>query len=123
MQISDAESRVMHVLWLQAPLSAEDVIERLQPETGWHEKTIKTLLNRLLRKGALAASRDGRRYLYRPALAREAYRAAESRSFVERVFDGRLSSLLAHFGEHEALGEAEIAELRALLERLEQKER
>jgi BlaI family transcriptional regulator, penicillinase repressor len=123
MQISDAESKVMHELWREAPLAADEVIARLQPHTGWHEKTIRTLLNRLLGKGALAADRDGRRYLYRPLIARDDYRQTESRSFVQRVFDGRLSAMLAHFGEHEQLGEAEIAELRAMLDRIEREDR
>jgi BlaI family penicillinase repressor len=120
MQISDAEAKVMHELWREAPLAADEVIARLQPQTGWHEKTIRTLLNRLLGKGALAASRDGRRYLYRPLIEQDDYRQTEARSFVQRVFDGRLSALLAHFGEHEKLSDAEIAELRAMLDRLEQ---
>lgn len=123
MQISDAESRVMHELWEQAPLSSEEVVHRLQPQTGWHEKTVRTLLNRLLRKGAVVARRDGRRYLYSPKLAREAYRRQEARSFVQRVFDGRLSAMLAHFGENETLSDADVAELRAMLDRIESGER
>lgn len=119
--ISSAESQVMDVLWEASPRSAEEVVLQLQPQTQWHEKTIKTLLNRLLRKGAIRASRDGRRYLYSACLTREAYQRDESRSFVERVFGGKVTPLLAQFSRHEELSDEDIAELRALLDALESK--
>ena len=64
MQISEAESQVMEVLWQRHPQAADEVISALSARTDWAEPTIKTLLNRLLRKGAIQADRDGRRYLY-----------------------------------------------------------
>ena len=70
--ISEAESRVMDVLWQQAPRTSEDIVAALLP-TGWHEKTIRTLLNRLLGKGAVSAQKEGRRYLYSPLLRRETW--------------------------------------------------
>ncbi len=119
--ISAAESQVMDVLWEASPRSAEEVVAQLQPQTQWHEKTIKTLLNRLLRKGAIRASRDGRRYLYSACLTRDAYQRDESRSFVERVFGGKVTPLLAQFSRQETLSDEDIAELRALLDELEDK--
>ena len=71
MQISEAESVVMDVLWQRSPLAAEEVVAALAPHQDWQEATVKTLLNRLLNKGAIAADKDGRRYLYRPLLRRE----------------------------------------------------
>jgi predicted transcriptional regulator len=65
-RISDAEHAVMEVLWDEAPLGAADVAERVDPERGWSAKTVKTLLSRLLAKGALIHEEEGRRYLYRP---------------------------------------------------------
>jgi predicted transcriptional regulator len=72
MSISDAESQVMQVLWERHPLSADEVVAALAESTDWQEATVKTLLNRLFKKGAIAAQRDGRRYLYRPVLRRAA---------------------------------------------------
>ena len=70
MQISEAESVVMDVLWRRHPLGAEDVVLALADRQDWQEATIKTLLNRLLNKGAISAAKDGRRYLYSPLLRR-----------------------------------------------------
>lgn len=120
--ISEAESRVMTVLWEQAPQSSEDIVARLADPTGWHEKTIKTLLSRLLGKGAISATKDGRRYLYSPCLRREDWQQLESRSLLDRVFGGKVAPLLAHFSEHEAFSAKDIAELRKLLDAIESKE-
>ncbi|HZQ61750.1 MAG TPA: BlaI/MecI/CopY family transcriptional regulator [Casimicrobiaceae bacterium] len=115
MAISEAESVVMDVLWRKHPLSAEDVVAALAGSTDWQEPTVKTLLNRLLKKKAVAAERDGRRYLYRPLLAREDYVHAESKSLLDRLFDGRLAPLVAHFSEREKLSRKDIAELKRLI--------
>ena len=121
--ISEAESRVMEPLWQQAPRTSEEIVAALLQPTGWHEKTIRTLLNRLLGKGAVAAERDGRRYLYSPTLTRGQWQSQESRSLLDRVFGGRLSPLLVHFSAHEKLGAKDIAELRKLLDAIEKKDR
>lgn len=119
--ISEAESRVMEVLWRQSPQGSEDIAGALQGDTGWHENTVRTLLNRLVRKGAACAERDGRRYLYSPVLTREAWQAQESRSLLDRVFGGRVAPLLVHFSRNEKLGAKDIAELRKLVDELEKK--
>ena len=116
MQISEAESVVMDVLWRRHPLGAEDVVAELADSRHWQEATIKTLLNRLLNKGAIAAEREGRRYLYSPLLEREAWVLEESRGLLDRLFDGRVAPLVAHFSEHRKLSRKDIAELRKLLE-------
>ena len=121
--ISDAESRVMEVLWQQAPQTSEDIVASLLQPTGWHEKTIKTLLNRLLGKGAVSALKDGRRYLYSPLLQREEWQRLESRSLLDRVFGGKVAPLLAHFSQHEKLSTKDVAELRKLIEAIEKKAR
>ncbi|HET7268608.1 MAG TPA: BlaI/MecI/CopY family transcriptional regulator [Oleiagrimonas sp.] len=118
-RISEAESRVMQVLWQHAPLDAEAIIRALAEHNDWHEKTVKTLLNRLLRKGAIHAERDGRRYLYSPLLERDDWQAEESRNLLERAFDGRLAPMLAHFTRHEKLDEQDLRELRRLVEAIE----
>ena len=115
MSISDAESLVMDVLWNDDPLSAEEVVAALAKTTDWQEPTIKTLLNRLLNKGAIAAERDGRRYLYRPLLSRADYVHSESKSLLDRLFDGRVAPLVAHFSERRKLSKKDIAELKRLI--------
>jgi predicted transcriptional regulator len=119
MQISEAESIVMDVLWRQQPLAAEDVVAALAESQQWQEATIKTLLNRLLKKGAIKASKDGRRYLYTPVLQRQAWMLGESQGLLERLFDGRVAPLVAHFSEHRKLSRKDIADLRKLLEELD----
>ena len=119
--ISDAESRVMEVLWQHAPQSAEEVVAALCIPGGWHEKTVKTLLNRLLHKGALRAEKDGRRYLYSPLLQRADWQQNESRSLLDRVFGGKLTPLLTHFSEHEKLSAKDVTELRKLLDAIDHK--
>ena len=119
MAISDAESLVMEVLWEKNPATSDDVVAELSKTTDWQEPTIKTLLNRLLKKRAIAAERDGRRYLYRPLLKREDYIDAASTTLLDRLFGGRVAPLVAHFSEHHKLGKKDIAELRRLIEELD----
>jgi predicted transcriptional regulator len=118
MQISEAESVVMEVLWRTQPLAAEDVVAALGDAQQWQEATIKTLLNRLLNKGAIAATKDGRRYLYSPVLQREDWVLGESQGLLKRLFDGRVAPLVAHFSEHRKLSKTDIADLRKLIEEL-----
>lgn len=115
MAISEAESAVMQVLWNAHPLSAEDIVAALGDERQWQEATVKTLLNRLLNKGAIAAQKDGRRYLYSPLLQRDDYVHAQSKDLLDRLFGGRLAPLVAHFSAHEKLSRKDIAELKRLI--------
>ena len=118
-RISEAEAVVMEALWESHPLSAEDVVARLGGRNGWAEATVKTLLNRLLNKGAISAMKEGRRYLYAPRVQRDAWLLEESSSLLERLFDGRVAPLVAHFSQHRKLSRDDVAELRRLLEELD----
>ncbi len=117
--ISEAESVVMEVLWQRHPLAAEEVVAALAGRQDWQEPTIKTLLNRLLGKGALRAEREGRRYLYSPVLEREAWLSRQSESLLTRLFDGRVAPLVAHFSRQRKLSAQDIAELKQLIEGLD----
>ena len=121
--ISDAEATVMEVLWRSHPRSAEEVIAALADSTGWAEPTIKTLLNRLLNKGAISAEKDGRRYLYTPVLRREAWVQQQSEGLLARLFGGRVAPLVAHFSERGQLSAADIAELKRLVSELDDGEK
>jgi len=117
-QISESEAAVMDVLWGGHPLGADEVVAALAGR-GWAEPTIKTLLNRLLTKGAISASRDGRRYLYSPVLQRQAWVAEQSSGLLDKLFDGRVAPLVAHFSQRGELSAQDIAELKALIEGLD----
>jgi predicted transcriptional regulator len=113
----------MDALWQHSPQTSEQIVATLQAGSDWHEKTIRTLLGRLLGKGAVSAEKDGRRYLYSPVLTREQWQSQESRSLLDRVFGGRMAPLLVHFSRHEQLNAKDIAELRKLLDAVEKKAR
>ncbi|KHL57140.1 BlaI/MecI/CopY family transcriptional regulator [Xanthomonas cannabis] len=118
MAISDAEAVVMQVLWERAPRTAEEVVAALA-STDWAEPTIKTLLNRLLTKGAIAAQKDGRKYRYTPVLQREHWVQQQSEGLLQRLFGGRVAPLVVHFSERGKLSTSDIAELRRLLKELD----
>ena len=117
-RIGDAELAVMEVLWAEAPLTAAEVAERVPRERGWSIRTVKTMLSRLSAKGVLAHEEEGRRYLYRPTVARADYVAQESRRLLDRMFGGRLTPLVAHLAERDRLSAADIEEIEALLREL-----
>jgi BlaI family transcriptional regulator, penicillinase repressor len=117
--ISEAESVVMEVLWRHSPIATEDVMAALQPQAKWQESTVKTLLNRLLKKGAISARKDGRRYLYSPILMRKQWLSHESAGFLNRLFDGRVAPLVAHFSQQRKLAKNDIADLKRLIQELD----
>lgn len=116
MNISDAEAQVMEVLWRSSPLGTEDIAAALKDSQAWQLATIKTLLNRLLNKGAIGAEKDGRRYLYAPVLAREDWLAEQSTGLVDRLFGGHLAPLVAHFSTQRRLSPADLAALKQVIE-------
>lgn len=117
--ISESESLVMDILWTRAPQTADEIVAALSASTDWQESTIKTFLNRLLKKGVLRAEYEGRRYLYFPVLQRADWVDAQSRSVLDRLFGGRVAPLVAHFSERQALSRDDIAELRKLIDGLD----
>jgi len=114
-QISDAESAVMEILWGRSPLTAEEVVAALDKSQDWQEATIKTLLNRLLNKNAIRAEKDGRRYLYSPLLERADWVQTQSEGLLDRLFGGRVAPLVAHFSERRKLSRKDVAELKRLI--------
>ena len=123
MKISGAESVVMEALWKREPpnssMTAEEIGAEVAEGQGWSEATVKTLINRLLKKKALGATRDGRRFLYRPLVARAAYVQAESQGLLDRLFDGRLAPLVSHLSQSRTLSAQDIADLKRLIEEMD----
>ena len=122
-QVSDAEWEVMNVLWERSPLTGSEVADEICGRMHWQPKTVKTLLGRLVKKGALRYREEGNRYLYTPAVPRERYVAAASRSFVDRVFGGKATPALVHMVETLELSDDDLRELRTIIERRESGEK
>lgn len=118
MKVSAAESVVMEVLWRRGELTSEAIMAEVMGPQGWTEGTVKVLISRLVKKKALAVRAEGRRYHYSPLLTREAYVGAESQGLLDRLFDGRLAPLVMHFSQGDKLSDEDIAELKALVERI-----
>jgi BlaI family transcriptional regulator, penicillinase repressor len=117
--ISEAESVVLAVLWRSSPLATEAIIAALADEQNWQESTIKTLLSRLVKKGAVRAEKEGRRYLYSPLLTREEWLSSESEGLLNRLFGGRVAPLVAHFSKQRKLSKRDLADLKRLIQELD----
>ena len=117
-RISDAEHAVMEALWNESPLTAADVCDKVCAARDWSMPTVKTLLSRLVTKGAVETEADGRRFLYSPTIGRADYVGHESRRLVDRLFGGRPASLFAQLAESEALSDDDLVEIERLLKEL-----
>ena len=113
--ISESEWKVMKVLWAKSPQPAFDIINELAQTEDWHPSTIKTLLSRLHKKGALSVKKYKNLYLYEPAVSEAECVQTESESFLQRFFGGSLKPLLAHFVERQRLSSGELEDLKKLL--------
>jgi predicted transcriptional regulator len=120
MKISEAESKVLEVFWrAKGPLSADDVVAAMDNDRDWSAGTIRTFLTRLVKKKALRATPDGRRYLYRPLIRREDYVHEQSRNLIDRLFGGKVAPFITQFSARQQLSRREIEELKRLIERLD----
>ena len=117
-RISDAELQLLQLLWDESPLGATDLAERLPAGRSWSLTTVKTLLSRLLAKGAVTAEPQGRRFQYRPAVDRETVAARQADRLVDRLFGGRVSPLVAQLAEQRQLDPKDLDELEALIRSL-----
>ncbi|MBL9168510.1 MAG: BlaI/MecI/CopY family transcriptional regulator [Verrucomicrobiales bacterium] len=116
-RISETEWEVMKVVWQKSPRSAGEILDELRrDDPSWHPKTAKTLIARLVQKGALGFRKDGRAYFYHPLVDERTCSSVESESFLSRVFGGSLKPLLVHMVEEKKLSASDIKELRKLLD-------
>ncbi len=119
MQISEAESVIMEVLWRSKEATADDIIAEIATPQNWKPATIKTLLNRLLKKGSITARKDGRRFIYTASTQRSEYITERSKGLIDRFFGGRIAPFVSQLSEQEPLTQKDIGELKKLIERLE----
>jgi BlaI family penicillinase repressor len=116
-RISETEWEIMRIVWKRQPVTSAEVIDRLQTEDPtWSAVTAKTLLNRLVRKEALSYESIGRIYHYSAKVSEAECVSAATRSFLDRVFGGSLTGLMAHYVEGRKLSKAQMGELRRILE-------
>lgn len=115
-KISESEWEVMKVLWQKAPLTASEITSSLQPTTEWKSKTVRTLLDRLTKKEVIGVHRDQRVYTFYPLFSQKECQKAKTSSFVKRVYDGTLKTMLVQFIQDEDLSDADIKELRSILD-------
>lgn len=115
MQLSEAEWRVMNVVWERHPVTVRDVLETLQGETGWAYSTVKTLLARLAGKRAVRVRKRANASVYEPRLSRDEARRSAVRTLLDRAFDGASGSLVHHLLDHHELSRKERAKIAALV--------
>lgn len=114
-QISEAEYEVMRIIWKYAPISTNEIIEKLAPTTSWNPKTIQTLIKRLVNKQAITYEKQSRVFVYTPLVKENEYISQESTSFLKKYYNGTISSMLSAYLENDQLSDAEIDDLRTLL--------
>lgn len=114
-QISEAEFEVMKVIWKHAPISTNEITEKLTQTTKWSPKTIQTLIKRLVTKGALSYEKQSRVFVYTPLIEEKKYIGQESHSFLKKYYDGDITAMLSAYIEDAKLSESEIDTLRSLL--------
>ena len=114
-QISEAEFEVMKVIWKYAPISTNEITDKLTKTTKWSPKTIQTLIKRLVTKGALSYEKQSRVFVYTPLIEEKEYVGWESHSFLERYYDGDITAMLSAYIEDDKLSESEIDTLHSLL--------
>lgn len=119
-KVSETELEVMNVLWQQSPLAANDIIEQLNKNGDWHEKTVKTLLNRLVKKQAVGFEKQQRKYFYFPLIEQLLYQEQEGQSLIKRLFSGNLSPLVSGFAKNNKLKKNDIDELKKIIADWEQ---
>lgn len=114
-QISEAEFEVMKIVWKYAPISTNEITEKLLQTTNWRPKTIQTLIKRLVTKGVLTYEKQSRVFVYTPVVKESEYIRQKSNSFLERYYNGDITAMLSAYLENDRLSESEIATLRSLL--------
>lgn len=109
----------MAALWEEGPLTADELVRKVGQPQDWGEATVKTLINRLMKKKALVSEKSEGRTRYRPLVSREAYVTSESQGLLDRLFSGQVAPLVAHFAEHRALSPEDVARLKRLIAELD----
>lgn len=115
MKISESELEIMKPLWEKSPQTAAELLNTVQQEFNWEATTVRTMLQRLVEKGAVRQSGQKRSYTYSPIVSADEYRGATLRQIVEKMFNSSPAEMLCFFARQEKLSDSEIAELEDIL--------
>lgn len=120
-KISEAEYEVMKVIWENFPISTNEIIEKFENKSEWSPKTIQTLISRLVKKGIITYKKQSRVYIYTPLISENEYINQESKSFLDKFYDGTINSMVLNFIEEDALSDEDIDELKKILDKSKKK--
>lgn len=114
-KISDSEWEVMKVIWSKNEVTSNEIIEELKEKKIWKNTTIKSLINRLLKKEAIGFKKDGKEYIYYPLVSEKECIREESKSFLQKVFNGSINEMMLNLVNNKELSESEIKKLKEIL--------
>ena len=120
-ELTGSEWSVLECLWEQSPQTAVQLARALAQRVGWAKSTTMTMLARMEKKGLIGYETQGRTKLYCPKVDRADAAAAQTRSFLGRVYRGSVSALMSALTAREELSRAEIDELYAILRQAEER--
>ena len=120
-KISEAEYEVMKVIWKNFPVSTNEIIEKFENKSEWSPKTIQTLISRLVKKGIITYEKQSRVYIYTPLISENEYINQESKSFLDKFYNGTINSMVLNFIEEDALSDEDIDELKKILDKSKKK--
>ncbi|MBW9146469.1 BlaI/MecI/CopY family transcriptional regulator [Clostridium sp. CM027] len=121
-KISNAEWEIMKIIWINSEISSINIIQELKDKSDWKPATVKSLINRLLNKNAIGFTKLGYEYLYFPLISEDECKKSESHSFINRVFNGSIKSMLLTFAQSEEISETDIDELKNILNQSSKRE-
>jgi len=114
--VTSSEYEIMKILWREgAPMSLGEILKNLS-EREWSRNTVGTMLTRLCEKGVVAYEKKGKANLYYAVLEEKDYSISETKSFLSRLYDGSVWSMLAALYENKEFSEEDIAELKKLID-------
>lgn len=117
--IADTEWKVMEVLWTEDALTIGDIRERLN-DTGWSDSTIKTLVRRLVQKGAIAADDSLGQFRYSAVAREKECRFKETKNLIDRVYHGSVKMLMANLVSDSKLTDEDVGKLMEIIDKMEE---
>lgn len=119
-RITDSEWLVMKVLWNVGPMASSEILSELQPNVSWCVNTVISLLNRLIKKGAVEVCENKPVKKYRALVHEKNCMLVESKKFLDKLYGGSLSMMVSRFVEEDELNDKEISELINILNKKRQ---
>lgn len=114
-QISEAEFEIMKVIWDNSPINTKEIVDIVTKSSNWNMRTIHTLIARLEKKGAIKHKKDGRIYIFFPIVKKEDYINSESKSFLDKFYNGAVNKMVMNFIQNDMLSLEDIQELKNIL--------